>query len=147
METPNYKMLIIISAITIGLGAVILILLAALWATAEWVFEDLLRLSQFVTVVGGMVLPGVVLVLNFLGQKKYANDQPKTKMFALINITIIGVTLVIAIIWLFATISLIDESYIGFYIGIIICIVGSIGMFAIGLILELQYLLKVKTSK
>jgi len=149
METPNYKMVIITSAIVIGLSLVILILLTVLGAIAGWgsFFADLLLIGQLVTILGGMVLPAVVLVLSFLGQKKYANDQPKTKTFALINITILGVALVIAVIWLFATFALIDEDFIGFYIGLIVCIVGSIGLLAYGLLLELQYLLKVKPSK
>ncbi len=143
---PIYKMVIIASVIVIGLSALILILLKALWVVADWSFTELWLLSQTVTIIGGMVLPAVVLVLSLLCQKKYANDKTKTKIFALINGTIIGVALALAAIWLFFTIELIEESYIGFYIGIIVCIAGSIGMFAYSLILELQYLLLAKST-
>jgi len=147
METPNYKMVMITSAIVIGLSALILILINALWIAADWSRNELLFLSQLVTIIGGMVLPGVVLLLSFLGQRKYASDKAKTKIIALINVTTIGVALAIAVMWLIATINLIAETYIGFYIGIIVCIVGSIAMLAYSLILEIQYLLQAKSSK
>jgi hypothetical protein len=140
-DAPNYKMVIIASAIVIVLSALILILLGGLWVTADWSVNELLLTAVLITVIGGMALPATVLLLSFLGLKKYSNDKPKTKFFGLINTTIIGIALLIAVTWLFFTIELIAEAYLGFYIGIIICIAGSIGLLTFCLISEIKYLI------
>lgn len=147
MESPNYKMINIAAIIVIGLSAAIVILLNVLWVVADWGDMELLALSSSVTILGGMVLPAVVVVLNLLGQKKYADNTRQTNIFALINVTILGVSSVIAVVWFFVTIELIAESYIGFYIGILICIGASIGLLVYGIILEIQYLLQARSSK
>ncbi len=100
MEKEGYKFSLLGSLMTIGLAIVTLISTFILFEV-EGISIGSFQIFQItILIVSGMVIPGIIFLLSFLGEKHYLKSKNIPLIFGIVIIALSTIVIIISGIWI-----------------------------------------------